>query len=287
MIDYTFIIPHKNNPALLRKCLDSIPHHEGVQIIVVDDNSDPTKVDFDHFPGIGEPFTEVFLTNEGHGAGYARNVGLSHASGKWIVFADADDFFLPCIKDAMGKFKKINVDVVFFKGSAIRLSDGAHSERGEYFNKCVDKALNNHDYSSALQYSAPWRKFYRRSFLEDNTITFNECRWGNDVVFSCKVAVCASTYEASAMSIYCTTESPGSLIQARSLESQIVRYGQEREGTRILRQKYPVSQISCYLFHAWHNVFRISKREGLRLLPSAITVCGFAFISEFVRFYFM
>lgn len=37
--------------------------------------------------------TEVLFTKEGKGAGYARNIGLSHARGKWIIFADADDFF--------------------------------------------------------------------------------------------------------------------------------------------------------------------------------------------------
>lgn len=73
MIAYTFIIPHKNSPDLLQKCLDSIPRRDDVQIIVVDDNSDAGKVDFDHFPGLDDPTVEVYLTKEGKGAGYARN----------------------------------------------------------------------------------------------------------------------------------------------------------------------------------------------------------------------
>ena len=47
MINFSFIIPHKNTPDLLQKCLDSIPRRDDVQIIVVDDNSDADKVDFD------------------------------------------------------------------------------------------------------------------------------------------------------------------------------------------------------------------------------------------------
>ena len=39
MINYSIIIPHKNIPNLLQRCLDSIPNREDVQIIVVDDNS--------------------------------------------------------------------------------------------------------------------------------------------------------------------------------------------------------------------------------------------------------
>jgi len=40
MINYSIIIPHKNIPHLLVRCLDSIPQREDVQIIVADDNSD-------------------------------------------------------------------------------------------------------------------------------------------------------------------------------------------------------------------------------------------------------
>ena len=89
--NYSIIIPHKNIPDLLKRCLDSIPRRNDVQIIVVDDNSDPEKVDFSNFPGVGEKCVEVYFTKEGKGAGFARNVGLKYAIGKWVLFADADD----------------------------------------------------------------------------------------------------------------------------------------------------------------------------------------------------
>ena len=50
--NYTIIIPHKNTTDLLRKCIDSIPKRNDVQVIIVDDNSDADKVDFEHFPGL-------------------------------------------------------------------------------------------------------------------------------------------------------------------------------------------------------------------------------------------
>ena len=36
----SIIIPHYNTPDLLQKLIDSIPHIEDIQIIVVDDRSD-------------------------------------------------------------------------------------------------------------------------------------------------------------------------------------------------------------------------------------------------------
>ena len=62
MINYSIIIPHKNIPNLLQRCLDSIPNREDVQIIVVDDNSDPNIVDFDKFPGLNRSNVEVIFT---------------------------------------------------------------------------------------------------------------------------------------------------------------------------------------------------------------------------------
>jgi len=36
---FSIIIPHKNIPDLLMRCLKSIPVSEDIQLIVVDDNS--------------------------------------------------------------------------------------------------------------------------------------------------------------------------------------------------------------------------------------------------------
>ena len=69
---YTIIIPHKNSPKLLQRCLDSIPHRDDLHIIVVDDNSDPDIVDFKLFPGLDRNDVDVIFTKEGKGAGYAE-----------------------------------------------------------------------------------------------------------------------------------------------------------------------------------------------------------------------
>ena len=74
---YSIIIPHKNTPRLLERCLCSIPTWDEIQIIIIDDNSNSESVDFSHFPGNGRKNTEVLFTKEGKGAGYARNIGLS------------------------------------------------------------------------------------------------------------------------------------------------------------------------------------------------------------------
>lgn len=282
MVNFTFIIPHKNSPDLLERCLGSIPRRSDVQIIVVDDNSDPTIVDFNHFPGLKDSSVEVFFTKESKGAGYARNMGLSHATGKWIVFADADDFFLPRLQDAMDLFLESDSDVIFFKNQSIRIPSGEPSPRGIELNRRVDLSLSNGDCTMAVLYSSPWQKFFRLRFLSDNHIFFNEVRWGNDVVFMGRVAAAAQKLEASPLEVYCITESDNSIIKTVTLESRLCRFEQECENVEILRKTQYCSEESIYYWHfyTWFEVWKISKATAMALIPKAIRTSKGQFVKQ-------
>lgn len=284
-MEYSFIIPHKNNPELLGKCISSIPHFEGVEIIVVDDNSSSDFVDFANFPGKDDPYVRLFFTKEGRGAGYARNCGLKHAVGKWIIFADSDDFFEPGIKDAMDKFVDSDFDVVFFKNKSIMVPSGKPSSRGYELNRRVDIALSTGDNSLAILYSCPWQKFFKRDMLVSNSIYFNEVRWANDVVFMGRVAAAASLVKASDICIYCITESDNSIITNRSLESRLVRFDQECENVSILRHTRYRTEPSIYywLFFTWFEVWKINRTKAFTILPRAVKTSGIKFVKEAIR----
>lgn len=116
---YSIIIPHKNIPALLQRCLDSIPSREDIQIIVVDDNSSSTEVNFTKFPGNNRKEVEIIYTKEGRGAGYARNCGLSVAKGQWLLFADADDFFIPGFLEILDEYVDTDYDMITFRAESV------------------------------------------------------------------------------------------------------------------------------------------------------------------------
>ena len=102
MYIYSVIIAHKNLMGLLRRTLDSIPQRSDIQTIIVDDNSDIAAEEWAAFMKNYEQ-EELVLTKEGRGAGYARNVGLTRARGRWIIFADADGlrYKFPCLAGKM------------------------------------------------------------------------------------------------------------------------------------------------------------------------------------------
>jgi glycosyltransferase involved in cell wall biosynthesis len=201
MINYSIIIPHKNIPHLLQRCLDSIPQREDLEIIVVDDNSDPSIVDFEHFPGLERPYTTVFFDKSGRGAGRARNVGLQHAQGKWILFVDADDFLLPSINQVLDDYSNSDADIVFFRPTAVMAEDlKTPSDRADRNNAMIDDYFRQGGETRGLfLWMCPWSKIIRHSIVEG--VEFEEILYSNDNYFSvmamCRarqIDVCETVY---------------------------------------------------------------------------------------------
>ena len=138
---YTIIIPHKNSPKLLQRCLDSIPQRNDLHIIVVDDNSDIDKVDFGNFPGLNRNDVEVIFTKEGKGAGYARNIGLAHTDSEKVIFADADDYFNYCLSDILDEYKEDETDIVFFNRLNVDSFYYTYSSKRDWYGKLLKKMM--------------------------------------------------------------------------------------------------------------------------------------------------
>ena len=100
---FSIIIAHYDIPDLLMRCLKSIPVSEDIQVIVVDDNSPDADTYLERYPELSRPYLEFIRAQKNGGAGYARNIGLDHAKGKWLLFADADDFFVGNMYDNTSK----------------------------------------------------------------------------------------------------------------------------------------------------------------------------------------
>lgn len=211
-INYSIIIPHKNIPNLLQRCLNSIPRRNDIQVIVVDDNSDENKVDFKHFPGLENPYIEVYFSKEGKGAGYARNVGLEHAKGKWLLFADADDYFTDNMSFILDKYIDTSYDIIYFKIESVYCDTLLPSNRGDLINKMIENAYATKDFDP-LKYQRlePWAKIIRRNLIVENKINFDETRAANDLMFSVKAANTAREVSVDLTPLYCLTSRYGSL----------------------------------------------------------------------------
>ena len=211
---YSFIIPHKNNPELLQRCVDSIPNRSDIQIIVVDDNSDVDKK-----PLLIHENVEIILLDENHskGAGRARNIGLARATGKWILFADADDFYDSNFMDVLDSYSNDESEVVYFNAKSVISETLRPAKLTGFMNKYFDDCVGDAQSINKIKYGPhfPWNKMVKLSFLKKYNIMFEEVLKGNDTLFSYCVGYFSSKVKIEKRQIYVYTWNKNSLTTQR------------------------------------------------------------------------
>ena len=221
MENYVFsvIIPHHDIPQLLQRCIDTIPDSPEIQVIVIDDNSSEDIVNFESFPGLERKNTTCIFDKCGGGAGHARNLGLRHAVGKWLVFADADDFFTPDAFAILKKYEDAPQDIILFKADSVNSDDYSPSDRHLMLNKAIDDALEGSITAkeAVLAKPVPWCKMLKTEYIKKNNIIFDEVMASNDQMFVAK-ATCWAGDDAVAVSadvLYTVTTRADSLMGSR------------------------------------------------------------------------
>lgn len=186
---------------------------EDIQVIVVDDNSADADTYLERYPELSRPYLEFIRTTKGGGAGYARNIGLDHAKGEWLLFADADDFFVEDMYDIISSNADSEVDVIYFKIESV-LSENIiqKTDRDIYIDRIVDNYYANDDeWPLRFMYCPTWGKMIKRDLINKFNIRFEEIRYSNDVFFSLFVGYHAETIKVVNKVLYVLTSRPDSL----------------------------------------------------------------------------
>lgn len=189
----SIIVPIYNAEAYLRECLDSLLNQtfKDFELICVNDASDDMSAE------ILKEYTKlddriISLTNNyRQGAAEARNRGMKVAKGTYLAFLDADDVFdNKMLELAFNAIEKGHADVVMFEFMHMpteRIYDVVKKTHiREYKAKYCRNYFYLKDYPpyEILRWtSAPWNKLYRRSFIEEQCLTFQTLSCSNDVYF--------------------------------------------------------------------------------------------------------
>lgn len=199
---YSFIIPHHNCPKLLNRLIDSIPSRADVEVIVVDDNSAPDKKPENLREGV---ILINVPANESKGAGHARNVGLENATGKWLLFADSDDYYENGFLEVLDKYKDSQLDILYFNIYS-EVSQGDQSSilqrYAESSKERVDKCILG--FSS----NAPWNKMFRHDFVKCVGEKFEEIPSSNDAWFANSMSVNAINVDVEFAVLYHYVNNP-------------------------------------------------------------------------------
>lgn len=213
---FTVIIPHRNLPHLLERCLDSIPCEEWIQTIVVDDGSDMDVFTGEQRTAVRRRQVEL-IENQHSNAGHARNLGLERAQGKWLLFADSDDFYTEEAWETLQQYAADTADLLIFKAESVDSDTLQPSGRAEHINLLVDECNRGHldVRQAALATHVPWAKMVRRCFVERYFIRFDEVKASNDTMFATQCACLAEEIKFIPTAIYVNTTRGGSLWMSR------------------------------------------------------------------------
>ena len=181
----SIIIPAHNAARTIEKTINSVIHNEPeAEIIVVENGSTDDTADI-----VGKiNYAKIKLIHSNKGVSVARNAGIRAATGEWLTFVDADDCWL-----------------------------GVHDYEPEgditYFNYYKDSELVqlNYDGEPIVQWtlSRPtlrmtvWAKIFRRRFLLENDLHFNEKLWvGEDSEFLLRALLKSNMVKVEDRGIY-------------------------------------------------------------------------------------
>ena len=226
-MNYSIIIPHKNTPELLRRCIKSIPQRDDLEIIIVDDNSSKEIVDFDNFPGLNRKNTTVIFNKEGKGAGNARNIAIPKTKGKYVIFADSDDFFNDYFIDILNDYCNKDFDVVYFNANSVDSDTFKPSNRVDHLHEFF--SIYEKDHKEGLLYfrymfTEPWCKIVKRNIIIDNNILFGKTIVDEDVVFAINVGYHSNIIYIDYREGYCVTNREGSLCKTISSKADNDRF---------------------------------------------------------------
>lgn len=163
------IIPAYNAALTLPRCLDSVlaQQTDGLEIVVVDDGStDETPQILDAYARAHDNIKVCSQPNRGQAA--ARNEALRHATGEWILFLDADDYWGPD----------------YLRPVLSQLTDGIDVLQTGFTRQPLTGKPTVYPCRRPYRYLSAWSKIIRRSFLLDHQIRFPEGLYYDDPVWA-------------------------------------------------------------------------------------------------------
>lgn len=279
MVKVSVIMPVYNAEKYLRTAMDSLLKQtlKEIEIICVDDGS--TDSSYDILLEYMQKDPRIIILRERNSyAGTARNYGMTVATGEYLSFLDADDYFKPeMLEEAYACAKKEAADVVVFGGkyfkeniensyhvAALLREDILPLGDGFYKEELFDVLMH-------FTIGCPWNKLFRRKYIEETGIKFQPFKRVNDVYFvETAIALSKRVGLVRKALIYYRTDNQQSL-QGTKRENPLqffqvfsdIRICLEKNG---LYKKIEKSYINLFAAECIYTLEQISDEEGFLLV---------------------
>lgn len=179
---FSLIIPVYNVPQnLFLGCLDSVATqlagHADCECLLVDDGSTDGSADIcDRYAKQYDIFRVFHKENQGNC--FARNYGIQHAEGKWLLFLDDDDYLLDGYY--YNVFTAVDTYGSHFNNICFNHKRLSHKDNDREYIATKRNApikeprLHTIDNSSFNAHCVIWTHIYNREWLITNNIKFPE-----------------------------------------------------------------------------------------------------------------
>lgn len=179
MPEISIVIACYNCEKYLAACLDSVlgQTFEDWEAIVVDDGStDGSSAILSRYAERDTRIKVVDQPNRGQSA--ARNRALQLASGRYVCFLDADDFYdAGFLSDLLREARRTDADVVM---TNTRYVGGDKPGRTRFEPRILTRFSEK---VGILPHGGIWDKIYRMSLIRDNRLAFPEGLYYEDNIF--------------------------------------------------------------------------------------------------------
>ncbi|MGW9112802.1 glycosyltransferase [Microbacterium sp. NPDC055683] len=260
------VMPTHNVAPWVRETLESVLAQgvDRMEVIVVDDHSTDGTREIVHRYATAD--TRVTLVDAiSRGGGTARNLGLDHASGRYVVFCDGDDI----VPD--GAYAAL-VASLQESGSDIAFGDYLKFRPMDTWRPTDSMPAFGHHRSAAtlseeptLMYSRPcWNKAFDRDWWESRHIRFPDVPRSNDIVPMMRAYLLARKVDIVPDVVYLYRERPGGTsmtAKADSATSVLSYLAQEHECAKLVVSAHsrPIDKVYASLVYDRDGYIHIAK----------------------------
>lgn len=186
------IMPVYNGQDYIAETINCVlaQSHENLELIVVDDGStDQTAAIIDD---LAKKDSRISCYHrEKSNAGVQRNYGFEKSKGRFVLFLDGDDLFERDMAELMlDKLIMDNAEICVCNADQYDTERKEYIPKPQYLRKKVlpditpfsrEELGRNILYFTSL---VPWNKMFKRSFIEENGLYFQDIERANDQYFS-------------------------------------------------------------------------------------------------------
>lgn len=179
MVAISIIIPIYNVEAYISKCLDSVLNQPNVDIELICVNDASPDGSRDIVVKYQKSHANIKLVDrENGGLSAARNTGIMHASGKYILFLDSDDYLTENVLGAMLEQMEVesldvllgNIQWVYADGKITKVKQITQLINTIQLGEVCFNTLIEADYYVPMAYNV----MCKRDFIVTNNLYFKE-----------------------------------------------------------------------------------------------------------------